>query len=611
MEKGWLGWQGLGPVVAVGSSSGRVRGVKGGRRRWPEEVVRNVWACLRRSEEQCTVVGHQCGGFGRLRRSREGGGGWRPDVLNITSSKSLNLSNNQLLHFQDAFGKFSDISITFLHASINLNDLYKKGLCVDSDAKYIANKPGKAADDVGDEIFTMEDLPKEENQCARSTVADLEKEPSVQPPMQDLVEAGSISQSSEVDTTQCFGNGGDNVDINATVDLNEEVKIHDENQGVKRPCEESSSMESSVRVIYNSLPSRSKRKLEELLNNWSDWHAKNCASSEDPADSLESGEESYFPALHVGSDKLSTVSFSMDVHVSKRQRKESGLLSHDCSPLYDRGFAVGLATDADTSEEKGIDLREAPRCFNCGSYNHPLSGCTKSFNKAAVNSARKEFQSKKNPNGNPRVVTRYYQNSPSGKFDGIKPGALSAETRKALGLGEFDPPPWLNKMRELGYPPGYLDLEEKDQPSGIAIFGDDETQKVDVINDPPLDERKSQKKMMTEFPGINAPIPENADQSLWATPRCPTIPDFSFSLDRPEYRWNFAQDSNAIRNYPESYWLRNPINGPSPPFGFGSPPVSHLPHNYYSSEPFSPVGVPIPGSPRYRTPYLHYSYGSL
>ncbi|KAH9608328.1 hypothetical protein KSS87_008911, partial [Heliosperma pusillum] len=76
MEKGWLGWQGLGPVVAVGSSSGRVRGVKGGRRRWPEEVVRNVWACLRRPEEQCTVVGHQCGGFGRLRRSREGGGGW-------------------------------------------------------------------------------------------------------------------------------------------------------------------------------------------------------------------------------------------------------------------------------------------------------------------------------------------------------------------------------------------------------------------------------------------------------------------------------------------------------------------------------------------------------
>ncbi|XP_074274679.1 uncharacterized protein LOC141598800 [Silene latifolia] len=469
-----------------------------------------------------------------------------------------------------------------------------------------------AIDDVGDEIFTMEDLglPKEENQCASSTVADLEKEPSAQPPVQDLVEARSISQSPEVDTTQCFGNGGDTVDINGAVDLNEEVEIQ---QGAKRPREVSTSRESSVRVIYNSLPSRSKRKLEELLSNWSDWHAKNCASSQDPADSFESGEESYFPALHVGSDNLSTVSFSMDVHVSKKQRKESVLLNHGCSPLYDRGFAVGLAIDAEASEEKGIDLREAPRCFNCGSFNHPLSGCTKSFDRAAVNNARKEFQSKKNPNGNPQAPTRYYQNSPRGKFDGIKPGALSAETREVLGLGEFDPPPWLNKMRELGYPPGYLDLEEEDQPSGIAIFGDDETPKVD-INDPSLDERKSQKKMMIEFPGINAPIPENADQSLWATPRCPspTLPDFSFSLDRPDNnRWNSARDSNVIRNFHEPYGLRNHINGPSPPFGFGSPPVSHLPHNYYSSPPFSPVGVPIPGSPRIGRPFLHYNYGSL
>ena len=23
-------------------------------------------------------------------------------------------------------------------------------------------------------------------------------------------------------------------------------------------------------------------------------------------------------------------------------------------------------------------------------------------------------------------------------------------------LQEFDPPPWLNRMREIGYPPGYL-----------------------------------------------------------------------------------------------------------------------------------------------------------
>lgn len=82
-----------------------------------------------------------------------------------------------------------------------------------------------------------------------------------------------------------------------------------------------------------------------------------------------------------------------------------------------------------------VDLREAPRCFNCGSYNHPLSECQKPRDNAAVNSARKQYLSKRNQNTGPRVQTRYYQESPAGKFDGLKPGALSAETRKLLGLG--------------------------------------------------------------------------------------------------------------------------------------------------------------------------------
>ena len=62
-----------------------------------------------------------------------------------------------------------------------------------------------------------------------------------------------------------------------------------------------------------------------------------------------------------------------------------------------------------------------------------------------------------------RVLNRYY-NDPA-TTDGaagvtdeladLKPGQLSSETREALGLGPLDPPPWLDKMRQLGYPPMY------------------------------------------------------------------------------------------------------------------------------------------------------------
>lgn len=36
------------------------------------------------------------------------------------------------------------------------------------------------------------------------------------------------------------------------------------------------------------------------------------------------------------------------------------------------------------------------------------------------------------------------------------PGQLSAELRAALGISPSAPPPWLARMRRLGYPPGYV-----------------------------------------------------------------------------------------------------------------------------------------------------------
>ncbi|KAL9226001.1 hypothetical protein vseg_001861 [Gypsophila vaccaria] len=522
-----------------------------------------------------------------------------------------------------------------LHASSTSNNLGRTNLCANSESTDALNGFVKAVVHTEDDIYTMDDLrqPKEENQRAQKTDTDFQNDSGSWPPVRELVEAASVSQFSEVDTTMCLRDGDDSTDINGSVDHHNEVGIHVK-QGVERLQEDCSDMESSVRVVYSSLPRRSKRKLKELLSNWSDWHAKHCAQAEDTADSLESGEETYFPALNVGSDKPSTVSFSMDVNFCKRQRKETVTCNQESSPLYDRGFAVGLVSNIVADEDSGVDLREAPRCFNCGSYNHPLSGCTKPINKSAVSTARKEFLSKKNLNGSPRVPTRYYQDSPGGKYDGLVPGALSAETRKLMVLGELDPPPWLNRMRELGYPPGYLDLKEEDQPSGIAIFGDDKTQVGDVRNDPPLGVQKTQKKMMVDFPGINAPIPKNADQNLWAIPRDPDIPNFS--QNRLDDRWNFAQDPIAIRNFQEASALRNYFDRPSPPFGLGSPPASRHPYNYYPSEPFSPVGFPIPDSPHYGynyypsepfspvgfpipdsshngRPFLHYNYnhGSL
>lgn len=64
----------------------------------------------------------------------------------------------------------------------------------------------------------------------------------------------------------------------------------------------------------------------------------------------------------------------------------------------------------------------------------------------------------------------------------------------------------------------FVDSEGQDQPSGITIYADEETkdgqEDGEILETGELE--PPEKKMTVEFPGINAPIPENADHRLWA-----------------------------------------------------------------------------------------------
>lgn len=60
----------------------------------------------------------------------------------------------------------------------------------------------------------------------------------------------------------------------------------------------------------------------------------------------------------------------------------------------------------------------------------------------------------------PSCACRYFEadkNGADASLLDLKPGVLSADLRAALGgLASTDPPPWLHRMRALGYPPGYM-----------------------------------------------------------------------------------------------------------------------------------------------------------
>ncbi|KAF0888701.1 hypothetical protein E2562_016497, partial [Oryza meyeriana var. granulata] len=282
-------------------------------------------------------------------------------------------------------------------------------------------------------------------------------------------------------------------------------------RGVKRARIEST--EPSVRVIYSNLTRESKRKLMELMQQWSEWETrKQNALMKAGEEVLECGEETYYPALHVGSEKSCAVSFWVD-----NQAKESVALDDDSVPLYDREFTLGSTPLGDPSKTESRADKDDSRCFNCGSYSHALKECPKPRDNAAINNARKQHNLKRNQSNVNRGQNRYYQKTP-GKFDDLRPGVLGPETRECLGIGENDPPPWLHRMRELGYPPGYLDVvDDEDKPSGITIFGDEDIKEEYEEGELPDQGEPSppQTKKTVEFPGINGPIPENGDRWLW------------------------------------------------------------------------------------------------
>ncbi|CAL5021417.1 unnamed protein product [Urochloa decumbens] len=341
-------------------------------------------------------------------------------------------------------------------------------------------------------------------------------------------------------------------------------------RGVKRARVESK--EPSVRVIYSDLTRESKRKLMELMQQWSQWQAKRQHKLKETVEEiLESGEETYYPALHVGSEKSCAVSFWVD-----NQARENATMDDDSVPLYDREFTLGSTPLGDSSNTESRADKDDSRCFNCGSYSHAMRDCPKPRDNVAISNARKQHNLKRNQSNANRVQNRYYQKTP-GKFDDLKAGVLGPETRECLGIGENDPPPWLHRMRELGYPPGYLDVvDDEDKPSGITIFGDGEVKLEYEEGELPEQGEASppRKRMTVEFPGINAPIPEDGDRWLWGSAP-PQSSGRHHSSDSRDYRDRGppGADHYSSRYHSHDYGQLSPSLGRShSDRGWRSPP---------------------------------------
>ncbi|KAL7986627.1 hypothetical protein Chor_012910 [Crotalus horridus] len=134
------------------------------------------------------------------------------------------------------------------------------------------------------------------------------------------------------------------------------------------------------------------------------------------------------------------------------------------SVLYFTNFCVDKLGQPILNENPQLtDGWEIPKpkshCFNCGSEDHQIKDCPQPRNSARISEKRKEFMEAYGETGSSNFQQRYHVDEVEER----------EELQDALGVTEKTLPPFIYRMRQLGYPPGWLKEAEMEK-SGLTLY---------------------------------------------------------------------------------------------------------------------------------------------
>ncbi|XP_037503861.1 zinc finger CCHC domain-containing protein 8 homolog isoform X1 [Rhipicephalus sanguineus] len=186
---------------------------------------------------------------------------------------------------------------------------------------------------------------------------------------------------------------------------------------------------------------------------------------------------------------------------------------HSSYNIFSRTADFIQLDDSEPEEPAPVDVQPSVVCFNCGGK-HFLNDCTEKINMARVSQKRREMARERDVT--PKKLRYFEHEMLSQRF---QPGKYSKELRKALDLRPEDLPPFIYRMRVLGYPPGWLTYAEVEK-SGLTIYGLDdhgkpnenlEAGEVDKeageIDCGDVQEVQYDPARLVDFPGFNVPVP--------------------------------------------------------------------------------------------------------
>lgn len=271
-------------------------------------------------------------------------------------------------------------------------------------------------------------------------------------------------------------------------------------------------------------------------------------------------------------------------------------------PVYQQVFNQVIGTDGQEIEMK--EKRPKSMCFNCGSGGHQLRDCPKPKDMAAINERRKEFTQSNQAMQNNQ---RYHADEVEERFSKYKPGVMSDELLSALGIDNCTLPPLIYRMRQLGYPPGWLKEAEMEN-SGLALYdgkapndgsGDDS-------NKVSYDVSK-----LVDYPGFNVAVPHKIKDEYMQYGSVPMQPNHMKQNYAAYLSTSFPSpgaSSNKRRHESESSPQKRKKNRSSPDRSSNRSSDMEIesdpgtPYNNSGSGDFQFQAPPPPGSPCFSTP---------
>jgi len=192
---------------------------------------------------------------------------------------------------------------------------------------------------------------------------------------------------------------------------------------------------------------------------------------------------------------------------------------------YEQQFQEVLSAPLPEGQEPPVEDKTKVKgnaCWNCDKEGCNVRDCPLPRNQKKIAEKRREQQKKINLN------TRYHVDEAQ-KFGHLKPGLPSKNLRRALGLKGGRLPSYIYRMREKGYPPGWLKAAEINH-SNVALF----------VN---------QEQALPDHGDEDGEIADAEDKKQYDISRIQEWPGFNVKLDE-DFQKNFSDETERYRVKP-------------------------------------------------------------